>query len=102
MIKFLTNIYERMFNINQQPQLASECISKTSKRKRVDNTKLTSAQISLIKDALIANAKANLSGYGKSNKQLGEDFNRVFNMNKSESSWNRIFKKAMTEQPVGE
>ena len=103
MIKTLTNIFERMFNVNQEPQLTCEHLHETiKKRKKVDNTALTSAQVSLIKDALFANAKANLSGYGKSNKQLGEDFNRIFGINKSESTWNRIFKKVMTEQPVGE
>lgn len=103
MIKFLTEVYERMFNINQQPQLTNECLPETSKkRKKVDNTTLTSAQVSLIRDALLANAKANLSGYGKTNKELGEDFNRIFGMSKSKSAWNRIFKKVMTEQPVGE
>lgn len=103
MIKFLTDVFERMFSINQQPQLSTNDSPQfTKKRKTVDNTTLTSAQVSLIRDALIANAKANLSGYGKSNKQLGEDFNRIFGINKSESTWNRIFKKVMTEQPVGE
>lgn len=103
MIKTLTDIFERMFGLNKEPQVTCEQLfGSTKHRKKVDKTVLTSAQTSLVKDALLANAKANLSGYGKTNKQLGEDFNRIFNLNKSESTWNRIFKKVMTDQSVGE
>lgn len=92
MIKFLTNIYERMFNINQQPQLTSECLPETSKkRKKVDNTTLTPAQVSLVKEALIANQKAVAQGYGKNKTELANDFNRIFNVNKARSTWNQIF-----------
>ena len=92
MIKFLTNIYERMFNSNQQPQLTSEGIPESRVCKKVmDKSVLTPAQMSLVKDALIANQKAVAQGYGKNKTELAKDFNRIFNMNKARSTWNHIF-----------
>ena len=106
MIKTLTDIFERMFS-SKQPQLTSECIPETYKetptqRKPVDLTPLTPAQQSLVLDAVLANNKARVKGYGKTDKALAKEFNALFKVNKSEATWGRIFKRLQAKQTVGE
>ncbi len=99
MIKTLTNIFERMFGLNKEPQLTCEQLFGSSKqRKKVDRSNLTQAQMSLVKEALIANQKAVAQGYGKTKSELAEDFNRIFNMNKARTTWNNIFNGILRNQ----
>lgn len=100
MIKTLTNIFERMFGLNKEPQLTSERLPESTPKpkKKLDRNNLTQAQMSLVKEALIANQKAVAQGYGKTKSELAEDFNRIFSMNKARTTWNNIFNGILRNQ----